>query len=106
MTVRYASAEGSSNVFDDLQIYLSPAFVLAIVIASVYGLVFFLFLGHGWRQMFLYWGVAVTAFLIGQALAKAVGLALYNIGAVNLVEGTFASALGLIATRAWGRSAR
>jgi len=88
---------------DDLQIFISPAYVLAFFIASAYGLVFFLFLGQGWKQMFLFWGVAVIAFLIGQAIAKAVGLSLFNIGAVNLLEGIVASTLGLIAARAWGR---
>jgi len=89
---------------DDLLIYVSPAYVLAFFIASAYGLVFFIFWGQGWRQMFLFWGVAVVAFLIGQAIAKAVGLGLFNIGAVNLVEGIVASTLGLIAARAWGRA--
>lgn len=93
-------------MFDDMQVYVSPAYVLAFVIASAYGLGFFLFLGHGWRQMFLFWGVAVGAFLVGQAIARAVGLALFDIGAVHLVEGTVASALGLFAARAWGRAAR
>jgi hypothetical protein len=88
---------------DDFLIFVSPAYVLALFIASAYGLVFFLFLGQGWRQLFLFWGVAVAAFLIGQGIARTVGLSLFNIGAVNLVEGIVASTLGLIAARTWGR---
>lgn len=88
---------------DDVLIFISPAYVLAFFIASAYGLVFFLFFGQGWRQMFLFWSVAVVAFLLGQGIAKAVGLNLFNIGVVNLVEGIVASTLGLIAARAWAR---
>ena len=88
---------------DDFTIFVSPAYVLAFFIASTYGLAFFLFLGQGWRQLFLFWGVAVAAFLIGQGIAKTVGLHLFNIGSVHLVEGIVGSTLGLIAARAWGR---
>jgi hypothetical protein len=86
---------------DDALILVSPAYVLGFCIASIYGLLFFLFFGQGWQKLFLFWGTAVIGFFIGQAIAKAIGLALFNIGAVNVVEGTLGSALGLIAARAW-----
>jgi hypothetical protein len=88
----------------DVQVFIAPAYVLAFFTASVYGLGFFLFLGRGWKQILLFWVAAVAGFFIGQEIAKAVGLRLFNIGAMNLVEGTVASALGLIAARTWGRA--
>ncbi len=91
-------------MIDDLLIFISPAFVLTFFIASAYGLVFFLFFGQGWQQLFLFWGTSLVGFFIGQGIAKAIGLGMFNIGAVNLVEGSLASALGLIAARAWRRS--
>ena len=91
-------------MMDDVLVFISPAYVLAFFIASAYGMVFFLFFGHEWRQLFLFWGVAVSTFMIGQAIAKAIGLGLFNIGALNLVEGTVASALGLMAARVWRRA--
>lgn len=84
---------------NDVLILVSPAYVLAFTIASVYGLGFFLLYGRGWQQLVLFWGIAIAGFFIGQSIAKAIGLALFNIGAVNLAEGTFASALGLIAVK-------
>lgn len=88
---------------DDFLILVSPAYVLAFLIASIYGLGFFLLLGQGWRQLALYWGIAAVGFFIGQAIAKTIGLALFNIGAVHLAEGTLGSALSLLAARAWQR---
>ena len=88
----------------DTEIFIAPAYVLAFFVSSAYGLGFFLFLGHGWKQLLLFWVAAVAGFLIGQEIAKTIGLGLFNIGAMNLVEGTVASALGLIAARAWVRA--
>ena len=87
----------------DYIILVSPAYVLSFVISSIYGLGFFVLAGQGWRRMALYWGVAVAAFFTGQAIAKAVGLSLFNIGAVNLAEGTFVSALSLLVVKEWKR---
>ncbi len=88
---------------DDFLILVSPAYVLAFLIASIYGLVFFLLFGQDWHQLALFWGIAVVGFFFGQSIAKAIGLALFNIGAVNLAEGTLGSAVGLVAARAWRR---
>ena len=88
----------------DIFIFVSPAYVLAFVIASVYGLAFFVFLGHGWRQMLMFWVAAVSGFLLGQAIAQSTGVRLFNIGSLSLVEGSIASALALIAIRVWVRS--
>lgn len=86
---------------DEFLILVSPAYVLAFLIASIYGLGFFLLFGQGWRQLALFWGVALAGFFIGQTIAKTIGLALFNIGAVHVAEGTLGSGLGLIAARAW-----
>ncbi len=88
---------------DDVLILISPAYVLTFLIASIYGLGFFLLFGQGWRQLALFWGIAIAGFFVGQAIARAIGLALFNIGAVNLAEGTLGSGLGLIAVRTWQR---
>jgi hypothetical protein len=88
----------------DILVFVSPAYILAVVIASIYGLAFFVFLGQGWKQMLVFWVTAVAGFLIGQAIAQSAGLRLFNIGSLNLVEGSIASAFALIAVRAWVRS--
>ncbi len=82
---------------------ISPAIVLAFIIASLYGLVFYLVFGRGWLRLGLYWLVGVVGFAVGQWLGSLVGLALLNIGSVNLVEGTLLSWVSLFAVRAWRR---
>ncbi len=82
-------------------ITLSPAFALGFVIASLYGLVFYLVFGRGWARLPLYWLVGVAGFGIGQWLAGLIGIALLNIGSINLVEGSLVSWAGLFAVRAW-----
>ena len=82
---------------------LSPAVVVAFVIASLYGWVFFLLFGKGWLRLGLYWLVGVIGFAVGQWLGNLVGLALFNIGPVNLAEGTVVSWVSLFAIHAWRR---
>ena len=82
---------------------LQPSWVLAFLLASIYGLVFFLIFGHGWLRLIAYLVFAIAGFFLGQALAHLVGLAVFNIGEMNLVEGTVASWLVLLACSAWRR---
>lgn len=86
---------------------LSPSMVLTFVLSSLYGLAFYLAFGRGWARLFLYWFVGIAGFAVGQGIASAVGIALFNIGSVNVVEGTLVSWLSLFAVRAWrGKSMR
>ena len=80
---------------------LQPSWVLAFLLASIYGLVFYLIFGHGWLKLIAYLVLGVAGFFLGQVLANFVGLALFNIGEMNLVEGTVTSWLVLLALRAW-----
>jgi hypothetical protein len=82
---------------------MTPSLVLALVLASLYGLVFYLLFGHGWLRLVFYWLVSVAGFFLGQWIARAVGLALFNIGDLNVVEGTLVSWLSLSAVHAWRR---
>jgi gas vesicle protein len=82
-----------------------PAFVvLGSVLASIYGLGFFLIFGQGGLRLLLYWFVSVAGFFVGQMLALFLGLSLMTIGDLNLVEGTVASLASLFAIRAWQRN--
>ncbi len=79
---------------------ISPALVLAFLVATIYGFIFFLLFGSGRARLILYWFVAVAGFGAGQGIASAIGLRLLNIGDVHLIEGTLASALALFGARA------
>ncbi len=80
-----------------------PSLVLALALASLYSLLFFLILGHGWLRLIFYWIVGVAGFFLGQWIATLVGLSIFNIGDLNLVEGTVVCWVGLFAARAWRR---
>lgn len=80
---------------------MTPAIVFAFVLSSLYGLVFYAIFGHGWLRLVFYWLIGVLGFFLGQGIARLVGLAVFNVGEVNLVEGTLVSWLGLLAFRAW-----
>lgn len=77
-----------------------PTLVLGLVLASLYGIVFYLIFGHGWLRLFFYWVVGILGFGMGHFIASMIGLALMNIGALNFVEGTVACWLCLFAARA------
>lgn len=80
-----------------------PSLVLSFVVSSLYGFVFYLIFGQGWARLALYWLTGIIGFAAGELLARGVGIALFNIGDVNLVEGTLVSWLSLIVMRAWRR---
>ena len=80
---------------------ISPSLVLGFTLSTLYGLVFFLVVGHGWPRFYFYWTVGVVGFFAGQAIAHLIGLAIFNLGDLNLVEGTVVSWVGLVAARAW-----
>ncbi len=83
---------------------MSASIVLGFVIASLYGLAFYLLAGHGWLRLILYWGVGVLGFFLGVWLAQAIGIAIMNIGELNLVEGTMVSWLCLLGIKLWRRA--
>ncbi len=84
-------------------ILISPGFVLGLVLSSFYGFIFFLLYGHGWSRLFLFWLTGIVGYNLGQMIARGVGLALFNVGTVSVIEGTLACWLSLFAVRAWRR---
>lgn len=81
-----------------------PSLLLAFVIASLIGLLFFLLFGRGWLRLVVYWLVAVAGFFVGQILATLVSFSLFPIGSVNLIEGTVTCLIALFVTRALWKS--
>ncbi|MBI5300890.1 MAG: hypothetical protein HY868_02040 [Chloroflexi bacterium] len=77
--------------------------VLGSVIASLYGLVFYVVVGHGRLRLIGYWLVALVGFGAGHFIAGMLGLGIANIGELRIVEGTLVSFTSLFAARAWWR---
>ncbi len=82
---------------------LAPAIVLAFVLASLYAFLFYLFSGEGWGRLIFYWAASVLGFAVGNWLGSLIGLSLFTVGAVNIVEATLVSWASLFAARAWRR---
>ncbi len=80
---------------------MSPAFLFAFVLASLYGLGFYVIFGRGWLRLVVYWLVGVLGFFLGQGIAQFVGLGIFNLGEISLFEGTLVSWLCLLAARVW-----
>ena len=82
---------------------MSPAIVFGFVLATLYGLVFYVIFGYGWLRLTFYWLVSLVGFFLGQWIAGLLGLAIFNIGELRVIEGTLASWLSLWTVRVWRR---
>jgi len=78
---------------------MSPSLVFSLLLASLYGAVFHFVWGKRWRDLALYWMVAVVGFAIGQALFNFLGFSIYLIGEVRVVESTIVSWVCLFVAR-------
>ncbi len=78
---------------------LSPSLVFSLFLSSLYGAVFHFVWGKRWRDLALYWMVAVVGFAIGQALFGFLGFSIYMIGEVRVAEGTVVSCVCLFVAR-------
>lgn len=72
---------------DDGGIAVSPGFVLALTLASIIGLLFHSLFGQRLWQLPVYWLVAVSGFLVGEVAGALLGVAVFRIGTVPVVEG-------------------
>lgn len=83
-----------------------PPFVLySFVLASAWGLLFYLVAGrHGWVGLLVYWLAALLGFALGQTLATALGISLLPLGQVNVAEGSLFALLALFLLRAAWRA--
>jgi len=70
---------------------LSPSLVFSFLLASLYGAVFHFIWGKRWRDLAVYWVVAVVGFAIGQALFDFLEVSIYMIGQVRVVGSTAVS---------------
>lgn len=68
--------------------FLSPSLILAVLIVSIYALLFHLVWGRNMAELALYWVVGGLGFGLGQALPRLSALDALVIGDVHLIEGT------------------
>lgn len=74
-----------------MEFLLSPSLVFSALLASLYGAVFHFIWGKRWRDLGLYWAVAVIGFAMGQAVFGWLGFSVFMIGQVRVLESTILS---------------
>lgn len=67
---------------------LLPSVVFSFLLASLYGAVFHFIWGKRWRDLAVYWIAALAGFGIGQLVFDLLGLSVYMVGQVRVVEST------------------
>ncbi len=75
---------------------LSPAFVLSVVLASLYAALFHLLWAPRRGKLWVYWLAALIGFGLGQMLARFSPVRLIAIGDVRLVAATAGALAALI----------
>ena len=76
---------------------MSPALVLSLVLASIYGLLFHSLAGRRLWQLPCFWLSAVAGFTGGEILAGLTGAELFRVGTVPLITATAGAFFGLLA---------
>ena len=66
----------------------SPALVLSILIASAYGALFHVWKGETARDLLIYLVAGLVGFGLGQLAGNTLGLGVFMIGQVHVVEGS------------------
>ena len=66
----------------------SPALVLSIIIASAYGALFHVWKGETARDLLIYLAAGLVGFGLGQLAGNTLGLGIFMIGQVHVVEGS------------------
>jgi len=78
----------------------APALALSVLLASAYGVAFFLWRGRGVRDLLYYWLAAIVGFATGQIAGQFIDVIPWTIGQVHFVEATVVAIL-FLAMASW-----
>ncbi len=76
-----------------------PSLLFAFLLASLYGIAFYLIFGRGWLALAVYWVAALVGFAIGEFISRTLSFSLFPIGSVDVVEASVMSLIVLLLTR-------
>ena len=74
----------------------TPAYLLAVILPTLYGAIFHLVCGGDARRLLLYMAASWVGFTIGHNLSSIVQAHIYSIGQLNAGMATLGSALALL----------
>ncbi len=78
-------------------ISVPPALAVILVISVIYGAIFHLIRGKGWRDLGMFILFALIGFTFGQLIGALLQLDVLKLGQVHLVEGTIFAWLSMLA---------
>ncbi len=70
---------------------MSPHLLLSLLFGAIYGTIFHLWRGKTIKDLVIYGGTAMIGFIFGQALGNLLGLDIFLIGPLHVVEATLVS---------------
>ncbi len=76
-----------------------PSLLFAFLLASLYGVAFYLLFGRGWLALGVYWIAGLIGFAIGEFVSRTLGFGFFPIGSVNVPEASVMSLIVLLLTR-------
>ncbi len=76
-----------------------PALVFSLIIATVYGLLFYLWQGRTLRDLLFFWLAAVVGFASGQVVGMLLDVIPWTVGQVHIAESTLLALLFLVLAR-------
>jgi len=74
-----------------------PAAVIILILSVIYGALFHLIKGKGWRDLLAFIFFALIGFLFGQLAGVILQLNVFKLGQVHIVEGTIFAWLAMLA---------
>jgi ABC-type uncharacterized transport system permease subunit len=77
----------------------TPALLLSLVLASLYGALFYLWQGRRVRDMLFFWLAALVGFASGHLVGALWGFVPWTIGQVHVIEATIVAILFLMIAR-------
>lgn len=78
---------------------MPPAWLFSGLIAGIYGTLFHLWRGRTFRELPLYLSAAFVGFALGELAGNAIGLDLFMIGPLHIVEASLGSWVMLFVAR-------
>lgn len=77
----------------------TPALLIAFLLASIYAVLFHLWLGRNLRDLLAFWLAALIGFAVGQVTGQIWGFVPWTVGQVHILEATLISFLFLVVAR-------
>ena len=74
---------------------MPPYLLLSLILGGIYGTIFHLWRGKSVKDLVIYLITGIIVFIIGQALGNLLGLRIFLIGPLHIIEATVISWISL-----------